>query len=85
MMKDDRAPEQLRYSLSVRREDICYLSWVIDSYDGVGFLVTDDSKSGLVSVLLSRDYKEELESLLDALEAEGVAMERFGAQDKGGM
>ncbi|MDR1481310.1 MAG: DUF4911 domain-containing protein [Synergistaceae bacterium] len=80
-MKDDRVPEQLRYSLAVRREDICYLSWVIDSYDGMGFLVTDDSKLGLVSVLLSGDYKDELESLLDALESEGIAMKRFGVQE----
>ena len=76
------APKQLRYSLAVRREDICRLSWVIDSYDGMGFLVTDDSKRGLVSVLLSSDYREELEALLDALESEGMVMERLGVQEQ---
>ncbi|MDR3354980.1 MAG: DUF4911 domain-containing protein [Synergistaceae bacterium] len=77
-----RAPEQLRCSLAVRREDICYLSWVIDSYDGIGFLVTDDAERGLVSVLLSRDYRGELESLLDALESEGLVMERLGIREQ---
>ncbi|MDR3353793.1 MAG: DUF4911 domain-containing protein, partial [Synergistaceae bacterium] len=41
----------LRYELSVPKRSICYLSWTIDAYEGVGFLRTDDSADGLVSIL----------------------------------
>jgi hypothetical protein len=64
----------------VPREDICYVSWTIDSYDGLGFLSTDDPKRGLVSVFVSSDYSHELESLLEALRSEGVALRNIECQ-----
>ena len=80
-MRAHEPPALLRYSLIVPRRDICYVSWTIDAYEGIGTLRTDDGDSGLVSVLFSMDYREELESLLDALESEGVHLERLGIYD----
>ncbi|MDR3332749.1 MAG: DUF4911 domain-containing protein [Synergistaceae bacterium] len=67
----------LRYSLRARREDIFYISWTIDAYEGVGFLSTDNPDSGLVSVYCSSDYRDELESLFSALDLEGIPVERL--------
>ena len=66
----------LRYSLTIPREDICYVSWTFDAYEGVGLVRTDDARSGAVSLLLSSDYRDEAERILDALAAEGVSIER---------
>ena len=70
--------ESLVYSLAVPKEDIYYISWTIDAYEGLGFLRTDDSALGLVSLLFSSDYAEDAESLLRAFEAEGISIKRMG-------
>ena len=69
----------LRYPLVVDREQICYLSWTVDAYEGLGFLRTDDAGDaggGRVSLLFTSDYRGEVEALLDALIAEGMHIER---------
>jgi hypothetical protein len=74
----------LRYELTARRESICYMSWTIDAYEGVGFLRTDDPGSGLVSILFPSDWRDEIERVVDALESEGVVLERRGVSPENG-
>jgi hypothetical protein len=69
-------PEHVCRSVVVPRESINYISWTIDAYEGVGFLRTDDAASGRVSILTSSDCLDELESLLDAFESEGIKITR---------
>ncbi|MDL2264062.1 DUF4911 domain-containing protein [Synergistaceae bacterium OttesenSCG-928-I11] len=66
----------LCYSLTIPREDICYVSWTFDAYEGVGLLRTDDARNGAVSLLFSSDYRDEAERILDALVAEGITIGR---------
>lgn len=66
----------LRYSLTVPRENIYYISWTVDAYEGVGFLRTDDASAGAVSLLFSSDYLDEVEKLIDAFVAEGTGVKR---------
>ncbi|MDR3255516.1 MAG: DUF4911 domain-containing protein [Synergistaceae bacterium] len=73
--EDAGKPELFRYELKAPKEDICYMSWTIDAYEGMGFLRTDDP-SGLVSILFASGWREEVERLLSAFESEGIAIER---------
>ena len=70
----------LAYELAVPKRSICYLSWMIDAYEGVGFLRTDDQTRGLVSVLFPSVRRDELERLLEAFESEGIPIERLGVR-----
>ena len=70
--------EALVYSLLVPKEDIYYISWTVDAYEGLAFLRTDDPSSGHVSLLFSSDYRQDVESLLDAFESEGIGITRLG-------
>jgi hypothetical protein len=71
----------LRYEIAVPKEHICYMSWAIDAYDGLGFLRTDDPERGLVSILFPSCRRDELEGLLSAFEAEGINLSRVGVFD----
>ncbi len=66
-----------RRVLRVPRERIWYLSWTLDSYEGIGFLRTDDAAQGIVSVLCPPEQAAELDRLLEALSGEGFPLERL--------
>lgn len=68
--------ELLCYSLAVPKEEIFYLSWTIDAYEGLGFLRTDDASEGIVSLLFPSEAAAEVEELLGAFEAEGITIMR---------
>lgn len=68
--------ELLCYSLSVPKEEIFYISWTIDAYEGLGFLRTDDASEGIVSLLFPSEAEEEVNALIGAFEAEGITIER---------
>lgn len=70
--------ELLCYSLAVPKEEIFYISWTIDAYEGLGFLRTDDASMGWVSLLLPSAALAQVEELLGAFESEGIAIERRG-------
>lgn len=69
-------------SLVVPRKDIIYVSWIVDAYDGLGFLRTDDAKTGAVSLLYPACRGEDVESLLDAFESEGVEIRRLAVSEE---
>lgn len=70
------AASLLCYSLTVPKENIYYVSWTVDAYEGVGFLRTDDAAAGAVSLFFSSDYLDEVKKLIDAFVAEGVGVRR---------
>jgi len=72
-----------RYLLKVPKEEIYYISWTIDAYDGVAFLKNEDAE-GIVSVFCSNDYIEETGKIISAFESEGIAVERVEANFKYG-
>jgi hypothetical protein len=66
-----------RYTLRVPREEIFYMSWTIDAYDGVAFL-RNEAESGVVSVICPPGRATETESIIEAFEREGIVIERLG-------
>lgn len=73
----------MRYALSVPKKEIYYISWTVDAYEGLGFTRTDDASEGMLSLLFPSGYLSEVESLLCALEAEGIGIERIGITEEG--
>jgi hypothetical protein len=65
----------VRYLLKVPREEIFYISWTIDAYDGVAFL-KNESEEGVVSVFCTSDYAVATGKIIDAFESEGIVIER---------
>ncbi len=58
----------------VRRCDMAYLKFIVESYGGLAALSTVDSKEGLMEWMIPPDRLEEAEQLIDSLREE-VAME----------
>jgi hypothetical protein len=78
----DEGAALMRYGVAVPKEHICYVSWTIDAYDGLGFLRTDAPEEGRVSIFFPSCRLDELECLLDAFEAEGIKLRRLGIFDE---
>ena len=58
--------------LTVPPEDIFYISWNLDACDGLGFLQTDDAKSGHVTIFAPASMLDTLKSFIEGHIAEGI-------------
>ena len=57
----------------VERKDISYLSWIIQSYDGIAVLKTVDPYKAIIELQISPGCEDVVFELLDALkEQEGI-------------
>ena len=65
-----------RYLLRAPKEEIYYISWIIDAYDGVAF-VKNEEEPGLLSIFCTADYAGETEKIIRAFESEGIKIERL--------
>ena len=65
-----------RYLLKAPKEEIFYISWIIDACDGVAFVKNED-EPGLLSIFCSADYANETEKIISAFESEGIKIERL--------
>ncbi len=55
---------------TVRRSDIAYLRFIIESYEGLATLSTVEAKNGLVSLSVPNCFADEADMLMRALENE---------------
>ena len=60
----------LRIEAEIDPRDICFLNGVIEGYDDMAILRTLDSSRGLVEILASPCYQDEIYELLNSLQAE---------------
>ncbi len=60
-----------RYILSVRRNEICYVQWIIESYDGMASMRTINPANGEIEISISPGCEEEIFSLIRYLKEEG--------------
>lgn len=72
------------FTLSMLPSDICYLSWTISSYEGLGYLTTDDPKAGIVSVFTPRGNEDIMREVLYAISQEEIRLDIMEAEDKDG-
>lgn len=60
-----------KYTLFIDRKEICYLQWIIESYDGMASMRTTNPTNGEVEISISPGCKEEISSLIKYLKDEG--------------
>jgi hypothetical protein len=60
-----------KYFLSIDRKEICYLQWIIESYDGMASMRTINSANGEVEISIAPGCKEDIFSLIKYLKEEG--------------
>jgi len=60
-----------KYILSIDRKEICFLQWIIESYDGMASVRTINPEKGEIEISISPGCKEEVFSLINYLKEEG--------------
>jgi len=65
--------------LSIEKSEICYLQWIIESYDGMAIVRTIDSMNGTVEISIAPGCSEEIESLIKFLKDDGSLHIKAGA------
>lgn len=63
-----------KYILSVERNEICYLQWIIESYDGMASVRTINPANGEIEISISPGCEGEIFSLIKYLKGEGVGI-----------
>lgn len=63
-----------KYILSVERNEICYLQWIIESYDGMASMRTINPVNGEIEISISPGCEQEIFSLIKYLKEEGVGI-----------
>lgn len=66
----------------VPRAEIGYLRFILESYDGLAFVRTLDSREALVEIAFPRSRRQDAEALLAAL-ADECAMQRMPPPEPG--
>ncbi|NLX85177.1 MAG: DUF4911 domain-containing protein [Synergistaceae bacterium] len=59
-------------SLMVIQKDIYYISWTIDACEGLGFLKTDNSEKGEVTVFTPLELLGDMLGCIEGLQHEGL-------------
>lgn len=59
--------ETIKFSYQIERKDISYLSWIIQSYDGIAVLKTIDPYKAIIELQISPGCEDIVFELLDAL------------------
>jgi len=56
--------------LSIAKKEICYLQWIIESYDGIAVMRTINPLNGTVEISIAPGCMEETISLINSLQDE---------------
>ncbi len=70
--------QMYRFYISIHPHDICYLSWTINAYEGIGFLTTDDPGKGLVSVYSTLGNEDIMREVINSVLEEGTDLRILG-------
>jgi len=60
---------QSRY-FRLRREDIAYFKFIIESYEGMAVVRTQDPREAIVELMVAPGWEKDLEEVLEGLRAE---------------
>ena len=63
--------QTIKYILSIDRKEICYLQWIIESYDGMASVRTINPANGEIEISIAPGYKEDIFSIIEYLKEEG--------------
>ena len=68
--------DTVQWYFRIRRKDIAYLKFILESYEGLGVLRTVDPRSGIVEVMVPPGMERDMEMVLEGLGDE-IPMERI--------
>jgi len=54
----------------VRREDIAYLKFILESYEGMAVLRTTDPDEAVVELMVAPGWEKDIEEVIDGLKKE---------------
>jgi hypothetical protein len=54
----------------VRREDIAYLKFILESYEGMALLRTTDPNEAVVELMVAPGWEKDVEEVIDGLRRE---------------
>ena len=60
---------QSRY-FRLRREDIAYFKFIIESYEGMAVMRTRDPREAIVELMVAPGWEKDLEEILEGLRSE---------------
>ena len=58
----------------VRRQDIAYLKFIIESYEGMAVIRTKDAREAVVELMIAPGWEKDIEEILEGLSKE-IGME----------
>ena len=61
----------IKYLLTVNRDEICHLQWIIEGYDGIASMRTIDPARGDIEISIAPGCEKEIFSLINNLTDEG--------------
>lgn len=62
--------DSIQWLLEVNKEDIAYIVSIFDAYEDFAVVRTLDQSKGLIELMISPDFIEETQDLLDSLAQE---------------
>ena len=68
--------DTVQWYFRIRRRDIAYLKFILESYEGLGVLRTVDPRSEIVEVMVPPGMEKDMEMVLEGLGDE-IPMERI--------
>lgn len=60
--------EMVEFYLEIRPQDIAYVKFIFESYEGVGIIRTVDQKKAIIVLLAVDDFADEARRILNSLE-----------------
>ena len=81
-------PDMGAFVLQVPRDRIVLVSWIVSEYDGLGFVRTENARTGeesggqaIISLFFPPGKKKDVLELLSALETEGIPLQILRVTD----
>jgi uncharacterized protein DUF4911 len=62
--------DSIQWRLEVNKADIAYIVSIFDAYEHFAIVRTFDQSKGLIELMISPDFLEETQTLLDSLDQE---------------
>jgi hypothetical protein len=59
--------DTISFLIQIPPEEIAFLSFILESYEGVAIARTVDPRQGLMELMVSPDYQEEIKEILKDL------------------
>lgn len=63
------------FLIQSRREDIDFINKIIEAYEGVGVVRTISAEKGILNIITTYDFKDQLRFILEDLNGEWVKAE----------